>query len=162
MDRTLIRAGIAAALAVGAAGIGAAANPSAAAPTAATVTAGDFQPFAVGAGLDIGGQAHMVRTADGRTLVNIVVTGLEPGVTYPSHVHAAPCGTGDADGHYMHDPSGPVTPPNEIWPGPITANAAGIARGHTVADFPAGVTAVSVVVHRPGATPNKIACADLG
>ena len=46
MDRTLIRAGIAAALAVGAAGIGAAANPSAAAPTAATVTAGDFQPFA--------------------------------------------------------------------------------------------------------------------
>ena len=162
MDRTLIRAGIAATLAVGAAGFGAAANPTAAAPSGATVTEGEFAPFAVGAGLDIDGEAHMVRTGDGRTIVQIVVRGLEPGVTYPSHVHAAPCGTGDADGHYMRDPSGPVTPPNEIWPGPITANAAGVATGHVVADFPAGPTAVSVVVHRPGAAPNKIACADLG
>lgn len=162
MDRTLIRAGIAAVLAAGAAGFGAGASPSGAATEGATVTAGDFEPFAAGAGLEIDGRAHMVRTADGRTIVHVVVTGLEPGVTYPSHVHAAPCAVGDADGHYMRDPSGPVTPPNEIWPGPITANAAGIAKGQTVADFPAGPTAVSVVVHRPGAAPNKIACADLG
>jgi hypothetical protein len=127
----------------------------------ATVTRGEFHSFAVGAGLEIGGRAQMVRAHDGHTQVTIEVSGLEPGVTYAAHVHAAPCAVGEADGHYMHDPAGVVTPPNEIWPGPITANAAGLASGRTVADFHAGPTAVSVVVHRPGPVPNKIACADL-
>jgi hypothetical protein len=36
-----------------------------------------------------------------------------------------------------------------------------MASGRTVAEFEAGPTAVSVVVHRPGPVPNKIACADL-
>jgi hypothetical protein len=127
----------------------------------ATVTRGEFHSFAIGAGLDIGGHAQMVRADDGHTQVTIVLSGLEPGVTYAAHVHAAPCAVGEADGHYKHDPAGAVTPPNEIWPGPITANPAGMASGRTVADFQAGPTAVSVVVHRPGPVPNKIACADL-
>jgi hypothetical protein len=127
----------------------------------ARVTRGEFQAFAVGTGLDIGGHAEMVRAADGHTQVTIYVSGLEPGVSYAAHVHAAPCGVGEADGHYQHDPGGAVTPPNEIWPGPVTANAAGMANGRTVAEFEAGPTAVSVVVHRPGPAPNKIACADL-
>ncbi|HLM63313.1 MAG TPA: hypothetical protein VK306_03360 [Acidimicrobiales bacterium] len=127
----------------------------------ATVTRGEFHSFAVGTGLDIGGHAEMVRSADGRTHVMIHVSGLEPGVTYASHVHAAPCSVGEADGHYKLDPAGAATPPNEIWPGPISANQAGLASGQTVAEFTAGPTAVSVVVHRPGPVPNKIACADL-
>lgn len=127
----------------------------------ATVSRGEFHSFAAGAGLDIGGHAQMVRAGDGRTQVTIEVSGLEPGVSYAAHVHAAPCAVGEADGHYRHDPAGGVTPPNEIWPGPVTANAAGLASGRTVADFEAGPTAVSVVVHRPGPVPNKIACADL-
>jgi len=127
------------------------------------VTRGEFHEFAVGAssGMDIGGDARMIRTGGGRTLVRIKVTGLDPGIEYASHVHAAPCGVGEADGHYMHVPGGGTTPPNEIWPGPITADRHGVARGDTVADFVAGEAAVSVVVHRPGPTPNKIACADL-
>jgi hypothetical protein len=36
-----------------------------------------------------------------------------------------------------------------------------MASGRTVAEFEAGTTAVSVVVHRPGPAPNKVACADL-
>ena len=129
-----------------------------------TVTRGEFAEFAVGAssGMDIGGHARMVRTGDGRTLVRIRVTGLEPGTTYAAHVHAAACAVGEADGHYMHVPGGETTPPNEIWPGPVTANRRGVARGETTADFVAGEAAVSVVIHRPGPTPNKIACADLG
>ncbi len=128
------------------------------------VTRGEFNEFAVGAssGMDIGGDARMIRTGDGRTLVRITVTGLAPGTQYASHVHAAPCAVGEANGHYMHAPGGGTTPPNEIWPGPITADRHGVARGDTVADFVAGETAVSVVVHRPGPAPNKIACADLG
>lgn len=127
----------------------------------ATAIQGEFHSFAAGTGLDIGGRAQMIRTADGRTQVTIEVSGLEPGVTYAAHVHAAACAVGEADGHYKHDPAGAVTPPNEIWPGPVTANAGGSASGRTVADFVAGPTAVSVVVHRPGPVPNKVACADL-
>ena len=127
----------------------------------ATVTRGEFNSFAVGTGLDIGGHAQMVRAADGHTQVTVHVSGLEPGVTYAAHVHAAPCAVGEADGHYKHDPAGAATPPNEIWPGPVTANGAGMASGRTVAEFTAGPTAVSVVVHRPGPVPNKVACADL-
>jgi hypothetical protein len=140
---------------------GAMAATSAADARGATVTRGEFHSFAVGAGLDIGGHARMVRAANGHTRVTIHVSGLEPGVTYAAHVHAAPCVVGEADGHYQHDPAGGATPPNEIWPGPITANKAGNARGQTVAQFEAGPAAVSVVVHRPGPAPNKIACADL-
>jgi hypothetical protein len=140
---------------------GAMAATSAAGAQGATVTRGEFHSFAVGTGLDIGGHAEMVRSADGHTQVTIHVSGLEPGVSYAAHVHAAPCAVGEADGHYQHDPAGGVTPPNEIWPGPISANEAGMASGRTVAGFEAGPTAVSVVVHRPGPVPNKIACADL-
>lgn len=142
-------------------GVGTAASSSPAGADGATVTNGDFHAFAVGVGLDIGGHAQMVRNGNGKTLVAIQITGLEPGVTYASHVHAASCATGEADGHYMLDPADPAAPPNEIWPGPVTANEAGVATGRTVASFTAGTTAVSVVVHQPGLAPNKIACADL-
>ena len=86
---------------------------------------------------------------------------MAPNTTYASHVHQQACADGEADGHYKFDPTGPAAPPNEIWPGPVTANGAGLASGRTVAEFEAGPTAVSVVVHRPGPVPNKIACADL-
>ena len=124
----------------------------------ATVTSGDFHAFN-GSTLPISGHATMIRTADGRTLVSIHVEGLDAGVVYASHVHAAACATGLADGHYRFDPAGAATPPNEIWPGPITATGGGIGNGNTVAEGTAGPTAVSVVIHAPGGT--KIACADL-
>jgi hypothetical protein len=126
---------------------------------AAVVTRGDFHEFN-GYGSTITGHARMVRTADGRTIVSIHVEGLVAGLTYGSHVHAAACGTGLADGHYKFDPAGAVTPPNEIWPGPFTANDGGIGNADTIAQGTAGQSAVSVVIHAPGGA--KIACADLG
>jgi hypothetical protein len=124
----------------------------------ATVTRGEFSAFATGIGLPISGQAVMIRTADGKTVVTVHVEGLGATTTYGSHVHQLPCGVSDADGHYKNDPAGPATPPNEIWPG-FTTNAAGIGNGNATVAWTAGAAAVSVVVHAPGGA--KIACADL-
>ncbi len=124
----------------------------------ADVTRGDVAAFATAAGQPISGRAQMVRTADGKTTVSIHVEGLLPNTAYASHVHAAACAVGDADGHYKFDPAGPAAPPNEIWPG-FTTNAFGIGNGNATVDWTAGATAVSVVVHAPGGA--KIACADL-
>lgn len=123
----------------------------------ATVTRGDVHAFAAGAGLDLSGQAQMVRTADGKTIVYVQVEGLTANTTYASHVHKQAC-DGDADGHYRFDPAGAASPPNEIWLGFVT-NDAGVGNGRAEVDATAGPGAVSVVVHAPGGA--KIACADL-
>jgi hypothetical protein len=124
----------------------------------AQVTRGDFNEFSDVA-MDISGHAVMVRTADGRTIVSIHVVGLTSGLVYGSHVHLLACNDNKAGTHYKFDPSGASTPPNEIWPGPFTANDAGIGNGNTTADGIAGDTARSVVIHAPGGA--KLACADL-
>ena len=124
----------------------------------ATVTRGEFHAFAAGTGLALSGHAEMIRTADGRTIVSVHVEGLAADTTYGSHVHQQACANGDADGHYKFDPTGPATPPNEIWPG-FTTNSAGIGNGNATVPWTAGSAAVSVVVHAPGGA--KIACADL-
>ena len=156
---------LAATCAVSLGGIALAAT-AAASTDPATVTRGDLMPFAAGASGSIGGHAQMVRDASGSTIVSLHVEGLTPGGTYVSHVHAAPCAVGAADGHYKHDPAGAATPPNEIWlnGGAFVANGGGIANANAVADFTAGVNAVSVVVHNTSlpSTANKVACADLG
>lgn len=150
--------------AVGLTGTALVATPAASSEPA-RVTQGGLTPFAAGVGGSISGRAHMVRNASGSTVVSLHVEGLVPGRTYASHVHAAPCAVGAADGHYKHDPAGAPTPPNEIWPGggPFVANKGGIANGQAVANFTAGVSAVSVVVHDLSlpSTANKVACADL-
>ena len=133
------------------------------APTAlaggAMVTRGEIGAFATAAGQSITGHAVMIRTADGKTTVTVHVEGLAPNTTYGSHVHKQACADGDADGHYRFDPAGAATPPNEIWPGPFTTNAAGEGNANTIALGTAGSTAISVVVHAPGGA--KVACADL-
>lgn len=126
----------------------------------ATVTKGEFHAFAAGAGSDLRGHVVMIRTADGRTIVSVHIQGLAPTTTYGSHVHERACANGDAGGHYRLDPAGAAVPPNEIWPGPITTNDAGVGNGKVIAGYTAGPDAVSVVVHAPGGA--KIACADLG
>jgi hypothetical protein len=125
----------------------------------AVVTSGPFGEFAAGTGMDITGHATMIRTADGRTIVSIHVEGLAANTTYAAHVHKQSCANGEADGHYQHLGTA-VNDENEIWPG-FTTNAAGVGNGYASNDWSAGAGAVSVVVHRPTALPNKIACADL-
>jgi hypothetical protein len=129
------------------------------------VTRGRFSVFAAGIGDPrfevLSGHAQMIRTADGKTIVKVELTGLVPGTTYPVHVHAAPCGVGAADGHFQFEPGGAVDNHNELWPG-FTANSAGAGNGMAVAGRTAGEKAVSVVIHSPDRTPApKVACADL-
>ena len=124
----------------------------------ASVTEGSIHAFATSTDPGIVGRATMVRTADGRTIVVVHVSGLAPDTRYGSHVHLQACASGNAGGHYRFDPAGPATPPNEIHLD-FTTNAAGIGLGRAVVDATAGPTAVAVVVHAPGGS--KIACADL-
>jgi hypothetical protein len=129
----------------------------------AEVTSGEFDTFAAGGdqGYQIDGKAQMVRTADGKTIVVVNVSGLTPGATYGSHVHAQACGNGDAGSHYRFaEPvPGGALDGHEIWPGPFTANASGKAAGMTVVQATAEASAQSVVIHAPGGA--KIGCADL-
>lgn len=128
-----------------------------------TVTSGTLSPFSAGIGTydDISGQVRMIRTPSGTTRVVVRVSGLVPGETYGSHVHAQACAVGDAGSHYHFEAPvrGGALDGTEIWPGPFTANARGDAFGQAVVGAVAGPTAVSVVIHSP--TGAKIACADL-
>ena len=131
----------------------------------AAVTKGTFESFAAGSGHvaydDIEGNARMIRTATGETIVVVTAKGLVAGETYGSHVHNQACSDGDAGGHYSfgHVVPGGALDGSEIWPGPFTANANGNAVGRTLVGATAGPTAVSVVIHAPGGA--KIACANL-
>ena len=128
----------------------------------ALVTRGSFHTYSSGPslGYEVGGQAQMIRTADGKTIVHVQLTGLHPHVTYGAHVHNLPCGVNDGGGHYQHVVGGPVDAVNEIWPG-FTTNAAGNGSGNAMNDFTARPEAQSVVIHDPEAGNARIACADL-
>lgn len=133
---------------------------------------GTFSETATGAGLgySISGSAKMTVSADA-TAVKVNVAGLDPAKHYSSHLHDGTCAAGGG-GHYMHDTSGEVTPPNEIWLstsadplGGIDSNPGGVAHGNGTSEWAARLTssslpnARSVIVHEPGGA--RIACADL-
>lgn len=132
------------------------------AAAATQVTRGEFHTYASGPslGYDIGGQAQMERVSSGKTIVGVHVTGLQPGVTYPVHVHNQPCNVGNGGGHYQNEVGGPVDAENEIWPG-FTTNAAGVGNGKATHAYIARPEAQSIVVHDPNANGARIACADL-
>ena len=124
--------------------------------------------------MEIEGIAQLTRTDDG-TSAKIVARGLEPGTTYASHLHNAPCSAANPGGaHYQDDPLAPPMPPNELWLSStgdpmagIAANEDGVAHGRDSADWVARPEAQSIVIHfiPPGGTTAggpKIACADLG
>ena len=147
----------------------------AAGSSAADKEKGAFETLPAGrdAGVTIDGKAEINRTDDG-TEVKIVVRGLEPGVTYASHLHNDTCEAANpGGGHYKNDTTGASEPPNELWisstddpKAGITANAGGVAHGRGSADWVARFDARSVIVHMipaGGSTAGgpKIACADL-
>lgn len=143
----------------------------------ASVTRGTLValPGAAASEPEVTGRVQLVRTGAGTTHLSVHVSGLRADVTYGSHLHAAPCSDNAGRGHYKHAPLGIAAPPNELWASSdphdptagLTANAAGRAQGRGTADWTAGPTATSVVVHigadQGGTTAGgtKIACADL-
>jgi Cu-Zn family superoxide dismutase len=131
--------------------------------SAAEITRGRFQTTSTGAdlGFDITGRAVMVRsdTGGGRTLVVSIAYGLEPGTTYGSHVHNAPCSVNGGGGHYQHEVGPVVDAVNEIWP-VLHAQPSGVAHGMAVHGHRARPEAQSIVIHASGGA--RIACLDLG
>ena len=147
-----------------------------AAPAGAATVVGRFHtlPGGESVGFDISGVAILTRAGDS-TFGRVVVIGLEAGDTYAAHLHNQPCSfPGNPGGaHYQNAPGQGSTPPNELWfsstgnpTDGITANAGGVAIGRGSADWLAGPTARSVIIHfipAGGSTAGgpKIACADL-
>lgn len=124
------------------------------------VTSGAFNTYAagLGRGFDIGGSAHMTRTADGKTLVSVHATGLMANTAYGVHVHNKACNDANGGGHYQNVVGGAVDPYNEIWP-LFTTNPSGIGNGNAVHAFTARPEAQAVVIHDTDG--GRIACADL-
>ncbi len=135
--------------------------------------AGSPPPPPTEPGPEVRGTASLVRS-ETQTVIEVLVTGLEPGVTYSAHLHEGTC-TDPTSAHYRDDPNGLDAPPNELWPSDdpsdptagLTADENGIARGTGVADWVARPTARAVWIHDPPTDPNdphahaRIGCADL-
>jgi Cu/Zn superoxide dismutase len=127
----------------------------------AQVTSGEFYTYASGPslGYEITGRAQLVRTADGKTLAMVQVSGLTPNATYGVHVHNGSC-SNLTSGHYQNVPGGAVDAVNEIWP-TVTANATGNGNGFAMNNFTARPEAQSIVIHALPTGGPRIACADL-
>ncbi|WP_086669126.1 superoxide dismutase family protein [Lentzea kentuckyensis] len=115
--------------------------------------------------------------SDGRTTVELKVSGLLPNTKYGSHVHTKPCGAKPADSgpHYQNEKD-PVTPSvdpkyanaqNEIWLD-FTTDAAGAATATAIVkwEFRKG-EANAVIVHathtsaehgKAGTAGDRLAC----
>lgn len=132
---------------------------------------GTFNETADGqkAGYDIHGSAKMT-VGSNYTAVKVNIAGLDATKTYTSHLHDKACAEGDplGGGHYMDDPLGVGTPPNELWLATngmnFTPNSGGVAHLSGFEEWAARTSsssssnALSVVVHGEG---ERIACADL-
>lgn len=126
------------------------------------ISTGEFEtlPGGIEKGYDIEGRAVMVRLPQ-RTLVAVLVHGLDADTTYPAHVHNAPCSsTPPGGGHYQHQIGGPVDAVNEIWP-IVTTNRRGWGLGHATHAHRARADAQSIVIHYPPDTSVRLACVDL-
>ena len=128
------------------------------------LTWGRFETFSAGQelGFDVRGATLMVRApADGgKTVVVVRVRGLDAGYpTYPAHVRDASCADGGG-GHYQHEIGGAVNTVNEIWP-TVSSDDTGRGRGFAVHGNWARPDAQSIVIHYPGNTSIRLACADL-
>jgi len=123
---------------------------------------GTMAPFAYAEAIDetIGGTARVVIGAESR--VELDLTGFDPLTTYSAHVHALPCDTLDAGGHYKLDPTEEYTlEENELWPEALVG-VDGTIQSTLYIDHRIREDAQAVVIHRyDGAETPKVACADL-
>lgn len=118
-------------------------------------------------GSDLGGTATMTSELDGEegsTTASLSLTGLAQDTAYESHLHVGTCDTLGL--HYMDDPAGPGTPPNELWPtnpgwteGPrIVADADGSSEAEATVAWAPRTDGRALVLHREGAI---VGCATL-
>ncbi|MDW8805287.1 superoxide dismutase family protein [Streptomyces scabiei] len=110
-------------------------------------------------GMDgVKGTAWLAQGPKGTT-VTVSLTGLKPGATYMSHLHAQACSAENGGDHFQFEKGGASTPPNEVHL-MFTADKSG--RGMTTVnnERKTGADAKAIVVHPSEAQDNRIACAD--
>ncbi|MEV6586531.1 superoxide dismutase family protein [Streptomyces acidicola] len=104
------------------------------------------------------GTAWLAQHDDGTT-VTVMLSGLEPGTDYMSHLHAQQCAKDNGGDHFQFKKGGPTTPPNEVHLA-FTAGDDGKAMMTVNNDAKVGDGARAIVVHPAKAMDNKLACAD--
>ncbi|MGC5614879.1 OmpL47-type beta-barrel domain-containing protein [Georgenia sp. Z1491] len=131
---------------------------------------GEYVELAEGLGsptntLVVEGTATMVMTESG-TEITTEANGLLSGEAHPAHLHDGSCA--DFGGHYGDDPTGPMSPPNEIWlsstgdpEGSLEPSPTGFATGEGGADWLPRVQPLSMMIHDFEAPGLPIACAPL-
>ena len=120
-------------------------------------------------------RVQSVETADGKTIMTLHVSGMQPFAQYGAHAHVHACGPtgGAAGGHFQWDvdPVQPsvdpafANPQNEIWLD-LTTNRAGEGSAKAVVDrpFPSGRRPGSVIIHEKHTSPangtagKRVAC----
>ena len=127
----------------------------------AYTTMGHFRVTEIGVdrGYKITGVAMIVRGSSS-TQVYTQVCGLDPNLSYGSHVHDLPATLGGG-GHYKIDPTEPATlEDNEIWPF-LVSDGSGVGIGEASVAHVARPEAQSIVIHDPS-DGTRIAICDLG
>jgi Cu/Zn superoxide dismutase len=132
-------------------------DPPPTTPVLRSILSGTFSPLA--GFTSIAGRAQMVRTLEDKTVVDVQIRGLTPGLAYTAHVHAASCAF-QGGGHYKIDPAVlDALPENELYI-EMTATADGIGATQVTYDHLTRGEALAIVIHNP-ADGAKMACADL-
>ncbi|MEI5527672.1 superoxide dismutase family protein [Streptomyces brasiliscabiei] len=107
---------------------------------------------------DVKGSAWLAQDPKGTT-VTVSLSGLKPGATYMSHLHAQSCSAKNGGDHFQFEKGGATTPPNEVHL-MFTADKSGMGMTTVNNDRKTGEDAKAIVVHPSEAQDNRIACAD--
>ncbi|WP_215447943.1 superoxide dismutase family protein [Streptomyces sp. ATCC 21386] len=107
---------------------------------------------------DVKGSAWLAQGPKGTT-VTVSLSGLKPGATYMSHLHAQSCSAKNGGDHFQFEKGGATTPPNEVHL-MFTADKSGMGMTTVNNDRKTGEDAKAIVVHPSEAQDNRIACAD--
>lgn len=121
-----------------------------------SIAGGIFTPFP---GYVVQGRAHLVRTVDEETVVQLHIEGLDPETEYPTYVYRFPCDVQNGGMRYQIEPDGPADDVNELWP-TFTTDEEGVGQASLTVDHRVRGDAQSVVVHDPNSN-SRLACATL-
>ncbi|MFH0515636.1 superoxide dismutase family protein [Streptomyces sp. M41] len=107
---------------------------------------------------DVKGTAWLAQGAKGTT-VTVKLTGLKPGASYMSHLHAQQCSAENGGDHFQFEKGGSTMPPNEVHLA-FKADKTGMGMTTVNNDRKTGENARAIVIHPAEAQDNRIACAD--
>ncbi|MGE4130986.1 MAG: hypothetical protein AB7F86_05075 [Bdellovibrionales bacterium] len=127
---------------------------------------GRFLNTAFGTSIQNQGQGVAIIAREGgdnQTVVRLSINGLLPSTSYMAHVHNQACNNGDGGAHYKMNPNVTevaASANNEIWP-LFTTSTTGHGETRVAVRHVARADAMSVVIHDPANSANRLMCVDL-